>query len=72
MGQGRPKQFEKMVPYMTRLQEETRLMAEALVATSNKFGGQRELFEEMLRLYQRENPSHYEKAKKFMELKKDE
>ncbi|MCY9198907.1 hypothetical protein MOE86_19965 [Bacillus atrophaeus] len=42
MGKGRPKQFEKMVPYNTRLQEESKLQADALVATSKKYEGQRE------------------------------
>ncbi|HEQ3553611.1 hypothetical protein ACX3X3_13780 [Bacillus subtilis] len=71
-GKGRPKQFEKMVPYNTRLQEESKLQADALVATSKKYEGQRELFEEMLRLYKEAYPEHYAKAEKYRELLKEE
>ncbi|MBV2197479.1 hypothetical protein KQR56_10245 [Bacillus velezensis] len=72
MAKGRPKQFEKMIAYNTRLQAETKLQADALVATSTKFEGQQELFEEMLRLYKQAYPEHYEKAEKYRESLKED
>lgn len=72
LAKGRPKQFEKMIAYNTRLQAETKLQADALVATSTKFEGQRELFEEMLRLYKQAYPDHYAKAEKYRELLKED
>ncbi|MFJ6204247.1 hypothetical protein [Bacillus pumilus] len=71
MGKGRPKEFDKMIPYHTRLQEKTKNIADAIVVTSH-FKGHRELIEHLLGLYKKEHPEEYKKAELYLELTKKE